>query len=297
MGAPVNWWTYFTEDGAIAFHVVRWKHKEPQERDVIRPVTWCRLPNGRTRWLCRAMPAPRPLYDLPDFLVSTSRLVVVVEGEKCADAAARVFPDCIVTTWAGGSKAWAKTDWRPLTGREILSVSDADEPGRIAMRELASHLAPMGCTVRLYLPEGDDGYDIADAVDQQGLEGRRDRIERQAIPWKPEATDPPKEAETNDAPIAGEATNSPDAGEAPDTADTSENKYPSGVGRLLRWHDFWQGEPSGSGRFVSVHLFLGGRLADVDCRGESRGRERWPGRSPSPSVERGAEASDCGGDS
>ena len=61
--------------------------------------------------------------------------------------------------------------------------------------------------------------------------------------------------------------------------------------------EFCQAERLGSGCLRSVHLFLGGRLADVDCRGESGRWERWSGPSPpAATVERGAEASDCGGD-
>ncbi len=31
---------------------------------------------------------------------------------------------------AGGSQAANKTDWRPLTGKRIITLSDNDEPGR-----------------------------------------------------------------------------------------------------------------------------------------------------------------------
>ena len=228
-GALVRRWPYFTEDGAIAFHVARWMHKDPQKRKVVRPVTWCRLPNGRKRWLLRAMPAPRPLYDLPDILESTSRLVVVVEGEKCADAAARVFPDCAVTTWAGGTKAWAKTDWQQLAAREVLLVADADRPGRAAMRKLAAHLVAMGCAVRLFLPPGNDSHDIADAVDQRGPEGMAARIKARAIPWKPKAKGPPEDdegADTTDARRAPATLDPSDAAEATDAGEPAGEANP-----------------------------------------------------------------------
>ena len=151
-GAPDARWTYFTESGARAFHVVRWNPKDPNGRKIIRPVTWCRLRDGRVRWVFKAMPAPRPLFDLPDILEFTSRPVVVVEGEKCAEAAARVFPDYVVTTWAGGTNAWRESDWDPIVGRVVLLVADADKPGHKAMCKIAKHLESMGCTVRLFLP-------------------------------------------------------------------------------------------------------------------------------------------------
>ena len=46
-----------------------------------------------------------------------------------------------------------------------------------------------------------------------------------------------------------------------------------------------------------MHQEFSGHLADVGCRGEDRRGERRTGSSPSaPSVERGAEAADRGGD-
>ena len=68
---------------------------------VIRPVTW-----DGTRWRLKAMPAPRPLYKLPDIIKCADWPVVVVEGEKCADAARDVFPYHVVTTWSHGCDAW-----------------------------------------------------------------------------------------------------------------------------------------------------------------------------------------------
>ena len=75
------------------------------------------------------------------------------------------------------------------------------------------------------------------------------------------------------------------------------DRYPSDVGRLFWRHEFCQAEHSGSGRLVGIHLLLSGHLADVDFRGEPGCWERRSGPSPpAATVERGAEASDCGGE-
>ena len=50
-GEPVGTWIYRTADGAVAFHVVRWKNVDPQGRKIIRPVTWI-----GDAWALRVMP-------------------------------------------------------------------------------------------------------------------------------------------------------------------------------------------------------------------------------------------------
>ena len=181
-GDPVGTWTYLTADGGVAFHVARWENEDPHGRKVIRPATW----NG-TRWVLKAMPKPKPLFDLPTVLEGPTNSVVVAEGERCVDAATRVFPDHSATTWAGGSGAWRENDWTPLCGRQVLLLADADDPGREAMRCIAEHLMAGGCTVRVHLPSGDDGRDIADSLEEDGVEATRERIEAEAEQWEPDA--------------------------------------------------------------------------------------------------------------
>ena len=57
-----------------------------------------------------------------------------------------------VTTFAGGSGSWRKTDWTPLAGKEVSIWADADDdappdkpkaksrPGQTAAMEIAAHL-------------------------------------------------------------------------------------------------------------------------------------------------------------
>ena len=97
-----------------------------------------------------------------------------------------MFPDHFATTWAGGSGAWKLTDWGPLAGRDVLLSADADDPGRDAMRRIAEHLASMGCSVRINMPTGDDGRDIANWLEEDGVEATHDRIEAEARVWEPE---------------------------------------------------------------------------------------------------------------
>ena len=109
----------------------------------------------------------------------------MVEGEKCADAARDVFPWHIVTTWSHGCQAWKRTNWELLAGREVLLVADAEVHGRAAMEAVAKHLHSLGCKVRIYLPEGDDGKDIVDWIKADGAADVRERIEVEAKPWPP----------------------------------------------------------------------------------------------------------------
>lgn len=75
---------------------------------------------------------PRPLYGLDRLAAAPAAPVLIVEGEKTADAAADLFPGFAVTSWSGGSKAVGKADWRALAGRRVAILPDADTPGREA---------------------------------------------------------------------------------------------------------------------------------------------------------------------
>jgi putative DNA primase/helicase len=135
----------------------------------------CRFPGKRLRplwwdgsqWLWKAPPAPRPLYNLVQ--LSAARVnapVLIVEGEKTADAAAKLFPSAIAITWPSGCKAFTKADWSPIKGRRCTLWPDADAVGRDAMAKLAIHLLKAGAAqVRIIQPPPDapEGWDLADA--------------------------------------------------------------------------------------------------------------------------------------
>ena len=63
--------------------------------------------------------------------------VLLVEGEKAADAAADLFPGHVAMTWPGGSKAIGKADWSALSGRAVAVWPDNDKPGAEALSGLA----------------------------------------------------------------------------------------------------------------------------------------------------------------
>jgi hypothetical protein len=180
-------WTYLDAQGSPVGVVVRWDG--PNGKD-IRPVAW-----HADGWRIGAMPDPRPLYGLPD--LATARRVIVVEGEKTAEAARSL--GFIATTSAGGSQAAGKTDWRPLAGKEAWIMPDNDAPGRKYADTVAGMLAKLtpAPVVRVVeLPDLPDAGDIVDWIDAHGdaaePETMRAEIETlaQAVePWRIGDTD------------------------------------------------------------------------------------------------------------
>ena len=165
-------WHYHDADGNVAFAVQR--RDTPEGK---RFIQW--TPDG-AGWIPKAPQGKKPLYGLPAILKSTGR-VAVVEGEKCADACRKAYPSQTVTTWAGGSNAWNRTDWQPLKGREVSILADGDEPGRKAARGIAVILHALGCKGRSWQrPEGDDGNDVADWLAEDGAGRNRQAYRRHA---------------------------------------------------------------------------------------------------------------------
>lgn len=140
-----------------AFWIAR--HETPEGK-TFKPWTW-RL----GRWVAKAYPAPRPLYGLE--LLSDDKPVLIVEGEKCAEAGRAALGRAYsVLTWAGGAHGVASTDWAPLYGRQVDLWPDADEAGAKAVAAILERLAPhIIKRVRVLEQTGQPpGWDIADAI-------------------------------------------------------------------------------------------------------------------------------------
>ena len=155
-------WAYRGPGGELLHWVCRFDHADGS-KDIL-PQTW-RTKGGRASWQWKAAPAPRPLYGLDRLALAPAAPVLVVEGEKTADAAAALFPEFVAVTWSGGGKAATRADWAPLAGRRVVILPDADQAGRDAAAAAQKAVAAAGAdgagvvTLPLDLPAG---WDCAD---------------------------------------------------------------------------------------------------------------------------------------
>jgi predicted P-loop ATPase len=149
-------------------------------------ILWCRnVRTGEQGWTHRPMREPRRMYGLDRLALRPDAQVLVVEGEKCADAGERMLKSFATVTWCGGGKAASKTDWTPLAGRRVVIWRDADEEGLKTVDgwgEGANHklgLAEMieragAAQVKIVDPPADmpKGWDLADA-EAEGWDAKR----------------------------------------------------------------------------------------------------------------------------
>ena len=185
LGTPSSTWTYRDGDGRILGHAARFDTTNGKD---ILPLTWCRHPDGRERWTWRAFPRPRPLYGLDRLAARPEAPVLVVEGEKTADAARAIFPDYVAMTWPGGSSGASAADWTALAGRTVVLWPDADLPGRKAMDQAAARLTTAGAgSVRLVrVPDhAPEGWDLADK-DPTGLDLGLLLASAEPLRWQPD---------------------------------------------------------------------------------------------------------------
>jgi len=111
-----------------------------------------------------------PLYNLPGLSADTTSPVLVVEGEKTAEAAQRMIGSKgICTTWQGGSNAVKKSDWTHLRNRNVVIFPDADDAGKKAAMDVATEAKKAEAAKVTIVSPPDSvpkGWDLADAENE-----------------------------------------------------------------------------------------------------------------------------------
>lgn len=165
LGAPVGKWKYYDLHGKIIAAVERYEPDGTPASKQYRPYCF-KTVDGVEKWVMGA-PNIRPLLYLSE--VATSAIVVLVEGEKCAEALRSI--GVVATTAMQGAKAPVdKTDWTPLAGKRVIIWPDNDEPGMDYARKAAEKLQSLGCTVLGVTPPADKPakWDAADCIAEGG---------------------------------------------------------------------------------------------------------------------------------
>jgi putative DNA primase/helicase len=163
LGEPSRVWPYLDADGGLLGYVARYDVPEGKQ---FRCWTWGARGSAAPSWGCGHWNKPRPLYGLQKLSARANDRVLVVQGEKAADAAQAVLENNVVITWPGTAQSWHRADWEPVRGRRVTLWPDNDATSIECMRKLAAILAdPRGlaCAVRIIDTAGmEEGFDAAD---------------------------------------------------------------------------------------------------------------------------------------
>lgn len=168
-------WTYRDVNGAILGYVVRFENGD--SKDII-PL---RIIDDKPKWKGWTGEDKKPIYGIEHFKRRPKASILIVEGEKTADAARKLFPDRLCITWQGGSKAVKNADWHQVIEHiannldpearspedpkfDVVMWPDADAPGRSCAKYLRTFLPTCHVVDTSELP---DGWDLADEAPEE----------------------------------------------------------------------------------------------------------------------------------
>ncbi|NGX46646.1 MAG: ATP-dependent RecD-like DNA helicase [Chlamydiae bacterium] len=147
---------YYTESARYAYrdaqedllyYVLRLESKEDPTKKITPPLSYGHYaedPNQKF-WRFKGLTEDkRTLYNLHLLKERPDAPILIVEGEKAADAAKDIFPTHIVMTWPGGANAVEKANWGPLQEKKIVIWPDNDEPGFKAADQISKELKKSG---------------------------------------------------------------------------------------------------------------------------------------------------------
>lgn len=126
LGPPSKIWAYRDRQGRILGYIIRYELGGNKKE--MRPMTYC-TDGTRFAWRWKSFGIPRPLYNLDLFTKKPNHQnVLIVEGEKAADAANYFFEGKIIcTTWPHGAESIKIVDWSPLQGKNVYLWPDNDK--------------------------------------------------------------------------------------------------------------------------------------------------------------------------
>lgn len=159
-GKPTNIWSYRDKDARLMFYIYR--YDLPNGKKIFTP--WSYTKKGE--WVKKSWSQPMPLYNLELLYSRPNKHIIIVEGEKAADAAQKIAGKVYnVVTWPGGANAWQKANWSILKGKNILLWPDNDKAGLNCMYDLAQSLEALTESIKvlnitkLNLPKKWDAFD------------------------------------------------------------------------------------------------------------------------------------------
>lgn len=164
LGENQGYWEYQDIDGNVICYVVR-------ILGINRKKSFYPLTFQNEKWVKKWFPmvndqrVPKPIYNIRSLVINPLKPVLIVEGEKTADAGIKLFPDFNVITWMGGAQAIKTVVLDILKGKDIYFMPDNDEPSFNAMQLLSERLEGIASKIRLVDVRKLDvskGWDIAD---------------------------------------------------------------------------------------------------------------------------------------
>lgn len=163
---PKEWlskvYEYYDENGVLSYQVLRYEPKRFIQR----------RPDDKGGWVWN-MDGVTPLpYNLPLIVNHSNRPILIVEGEKCADALAQA--GFLATTSHGGARKWREDLNRWFEGRAVVMIADNDEAGEAHMDMVAENLNGVANRMkRVVLPNLAPKGDVADWLAANGNDAER----------------------------------------------------------------------------------------------------------------------------
>ncbi len=141
----VDRYAYRGKEGSLLFYIMRLEDRKEEGKKIILPLSYgyCNGSDEVAHWSLKGFQSEsKPLYHLHLLKEHPNAKVLIVEGEKAADAATKLFPKerVICLTWSGGASAVSKSDWSPLAGRQVIIWPDNDKAGYAAANSICSKL-------------------------------------------------------------------------------------------------------------------------------------------------------------
>jgi uncharacterized protein (DUF927 family) len=161
-------YNYTDEEGRLLYQCVRYTPKDFRQR----------RPDGHGGWVWNVNDVRRVLYRLPEILAAPT--VFVVEGEKDADSL--VSLGVAATCNVGGAGKWRKQYAETLRAKQVISIPDADEPGRKHAAAVLRSLEGVARSVKLLPMPG--AKDVTEWIERGGTLEMLTQLVEQSAPWK-----------------------------------------------------------------------------------------------------------------
>ena len=160
-------WEYLGINGDHIGYIVRYKPQDGK-RKYFLPFTF-QEGNWVNKWLADNK---APLYNAHLLKSNLDKDILIVEGEKTADAASLIFTEYLCMTWKGGAQAIKNINVELLEKRRVVLWPDNDASGINAMNDLHSRLIGIADKIVKINPtiyKLDVGWDLADFNDHDSV--------------------------------------------------------------------------------------------------------------------------------